>query len=133
MVHHELPKSCETINGARYQQQIVILSHTLIVKQPQWGSSRDKVILLPDNASPRASKPLKYTLKDLDWVVFITPLAVISLVMVDGSYTVPTAFPNVRRYDLWEHSMVCLQRSKVQLGRYPHLTSKIAKICSKCH
>ncbi|GBL72260.1 hypothetical protein AVEN_115224-1 [Araneus ventricosus] len=36
VVYYELLKSSEIVNSAHYEQQIVNLSHTQIVKRPQW-------------------------------------------------------------------------------------------------
>ncbi|GBM59072.1 hypothetical protein AVEN_117512-1 [Araneus ventricosus] len=50
-VYHEILKSNEIINNARYQQHIANLSHTLIVKRPQWLI---RPILPPYNATPHS-------------------------------------------------------------------------------
>ncbi|GBO18418.1 hypothetical protein AVEN_217779-1 [Araneus ventricosus] len=62
VVHYELLKSSETVNSARYQQQIVNLSHTLIVKRPQWVMLPT---LPPDNATPNTSKLVNKYVKRL--------------------------------------------------------------------
>ncbi|GBL78199.1 hypothetical protein AVEN_42768-1 [Araneus ventricosus] len=123
VVYHELLKSSETINSARYQQQIVSLSHTLIVKRPQWVI---RPILPHDNATPHTSKLVNKRLclgSITPPTVFTRPCAVrISFVPVDGLQTVSTALLNVRRCGPMEHSLVCFQTSKVLYGWYPNLT-----------
>nr|KAF6378822.1 hypothetical protein mMyoMyo1_009719 [Myotis myotis] len=69
VVYYELLKPGETINTDHYQQQIIILNHTLIVKQSECARRYGTVILFHDNAPSHTSKPVKDTLKDLAWEV----------------------------------------------------------------
>ncbi|GBN15611.1 Mariner Mos1 transposase [Araneus ventricosus] len=136
VVYHELVKSCETGNSGRCQQQIVNLNQTLIVKRPLWASRPGKMILLHDNASPHASKPVKDTLRSCQGS--ITPPAVFarirtvrfSHVPVNDPHTVSAELPNVRRYGPMDHRLICLQRSKILLRRYRNFTGQIGKMCS---
>ncbi|GBM69726.1 hypothetical protein AVEN_13913-1 [Araneus ventricosus] len=98
MVHHELLKSSEIFNNARYQRQIVNLNHALIVKRPQWASRHDNVISLPDNASPNKHVKRSNLGSIAPTAVFSRPCAVrFSLVPVDNAHSVSTALTNVRR------------------------------------
>ncbi|GBN17880.1 Mariner Mos1 transposase [Araneus ventricosus] len=74
VMYHELFKSGEDVNSTRYQQQIVHLNHTLILKRPQLANRHDKVILLHDNASPHTSKPMTNALKYFACEVLPQPL-----------------------------------------------------------
>ncbi|GBL85290.1 hypothetical protein AVEN_222754-1 [Araneus ventricosus] len=101
VVYHELLKSSEIVNRILYQKHIDNLDHALMVKRPQWTSRHDKFILLPDNASPHASKPVNkhvrrsYLGSITPPAVFTRPCAVrISLIPVNGAQTVAIALPN---------------------------------------
>nr|KAF6369023.1 hypothetical protein mMyoMyo1_010429 [Myotis myotis] len=74
VVCYELLKPGETVNTECYQQQIINLNHSLIMKQPECARRHSKVILLHDDTPSHTSKPLKDTLKDLAWEVLTHPL-----------------------------------------------------------
>jgi len=53
VVYYELLKPGETVNGERYQQQLINLNYALIEKRPDWARRHGRVILLHDNAPSR--------------------------------------------------------------------------------
>ena len=66
VVYYKLLKSGETVNGARYRQQIINLNQALITKRPEWAQIHGKVILLHDNTLAYTTKVIKKTLKELN-------------------------------------------------------------------
>ena len=66
---HELLKPGESVNSKRYQNQLVQLNHSLLVKCPECVNKHGKIILLHDNATPHTFKVVKSMLKDMKWEV----------------------------------------------------------------
>jgi len=73
VVYHELLKPGETVNTDRYRQQMINLNHALIEKRPEWARRHGKVILQHDNAPSHTAKPVKDTLKTLNWEILSHP------------------------------------------------------------
>lgn len=73
VLYYELLKSGETVNIARYRQQIINLNHALIEKRPEWARRHGKVILQHDNAPSHKAKAVKDTLSALSWEILPHP------------------------------------------------------------
>lgn len=73
VIYFELLQPNETINGERYQQQLMQLSRALKVARPQYAERHDKVIFQHDNARPHVAKVVKETLTALRWDVLPHP------------------------------------------------------------
>ncbi|GBM21379.1 hypothetical protein AVEN_264816-1 [Araneus ventricosus] len=106
-VYHQLLKCCETVNIARYQQQIVNFNHSLIVKRLHGVSLHGKVILLHHHHT-RQKKPERVKRNCLGSInppaLFSRPCALrISLLPFDRPHTVSTALPNVQRFGPMDH------------------------------
>lgn len=73
IVYYELLKPGETVNAARYSQQMVDLNHALTEKRPQFAQRHGKVILQHDNAPSHTAKPVKEVVKSLGWEILSHP------------------------------------------------------------
>ena len=73
IVYYELLKPGETVNTARYQQQMINLAQALRVNRPEYQRLHDKVILLHDNAPTHTAEPVKKTIKDFGWETLVHP------------------------------------------------------------
>jgi hypothetical protein len=71
VVYHKLLKPGETVNTDRYRQQMINLSHVLIVEQPEWARRNEKVILQRDNAPSHTARSVKDTLKAINWEILL--------------------------------------------------------------
>lgn len=73
VIHYELLKSGQTINGDLYRQQIGRLSAALKEKRPQFAKRRESVIFQHDNARPHIAATVKNKLQSLNWEVLPHP------------------------------------------------------------
>lgn len=73
VVYYELLKPGETVNTARYRQQMINLNHALIEKRPEWARRHGKVILQHDNAPSHTAKQVKDTISALGWEILPHP------------------------------------------------------------
>lgn len=69
VVYYELLKPGETVNTQRYQQQLIELNHSLLIKRPEYERRQHKVIFLHDNAPSHKAKAVCNTLETLKWEV----------------------------------------------------------------
>ena len=67
IVYFELLKPGETVNTARYQQQLISLCEALDEKRPEWRNRHNKLILLHDNAPSHTAAAVKGTIDKLGW------------------------------------------------------------------
>lgn len=73
IIHYELLKHGVTVDGSRYQQQLVDLNRDLNQIQPFVADKRRTAIFHYDNARSHASKSVKETLLSLGWEVPLHP------------------------------------------------------------
>lgn len=73
VVHYELLKPGQTIDGEYYRQQLIRLKRALARKRPEWDNRHDKLIIQYDNARPHVAKPVKNYLKNVGWEVLTHP------------------------------------------------------------
>jgi [histone H3]-lysine36 N-dimethyltransferase SETMAR len=73
VIYYELLKNSESINGERYQQQLVELNRALEQKRPDYAKRHNKLILQHDNARPHVAKRVQETLEELNWEILPHP------------------------------------------------------------
>nr|AAC16610.1 transposase [Drosophila simulans]AAC16611.1 transposase [Drosophila simulans]AAC16615.1 transposase [Drosophila simulans] len=69
VIYYELLKPGETVNTARYQQQLINLNRALQRKRPEYQKRQHKVIFLHDNAPSHTARAVRDTLETLNWEV----------------------------------------------------------------
>lgn len=69
VIYYELLRPGETVNTARYQQQLIDLNRALQRKRPEYQKRQHKVIFLHDNAPSHTARPVRDTLEALNWEV----------------------------------------------------------------
>lgn len=69
VVYYELLKPGETVNAARYEQQLMDLNCALQEKRPKYQNRQHKVIFLHDNAPSHTARSVRDTLGELNWEV----------------------------------------------------------------
>jgi len=67
IVYYELLKPGETVNTARYLQQMIDLEQAARINRPQYRSFHDKLILLHDNAPAHTAAVVKKKIEELGW------------------------------------------------------------------
>ena len=67
VVYYELLKPGETVNTARYRQQLVNLRDSLDEKRPIWRERHNKLILLHDNAPAHTTVVVKNVIQEFQW------------------------------------------------------------------
>ena len=67
IVYFELLQPGETVNTARYQQQLISLQRALDEKRPIWRERHNKLILLHDNAPSHTAEAVKNTIEEFQW------------------------------------------------------------------
>ena len=59
MLYYGLLKPGETINGERYQTQLILLKRVIAEKRPEYATRHEAIIFHHDNAGPHVAIPVK--------------------------------------------------------------------------
>ena len=69
VLYYELLKSGETINGERYQTQLIRLKRAIAEKRPVYATRHEAIISHHDNTRPHVTIPVKNYLENSGWEV----------------------------------------------------------------
>ena len=73
MLYYELLKPGETINGERYQIQLIRLKRAIAEKRPEYGTRHEAIIFHHDNARPHVAILVKNYLENSGLGSFTSP------------------------------------------------------------
>ena len=73
MLYYELLKLGETINGERYQTQLIRLKRAIAEKRPEYATRQETIIFYHDNARPHVAIPVKKYVENSGWEVIPHP------------------------------------------------------------
>ena len=73
VLHYELLKPSETINGERYRTQLIRLKRAIAEKRPEYATRHEAIIFHHDNARPHVAIPVKNYLENRGWEVLPPP------------------------------------------------------------
>ena len=73
MLHYELLKPGETINGKRYRTQLIHLKRVIAEKRPEYATRHEAIIFHHNNAQPHVAIPVKNYFENSVWEVLPHP------------------------------------------------------------
>ena len=73
VLHYELLKPGETINGERYRTQLMRLKRAIAEKRPEYATRHEAIIFHHDNARSHVAIPVKNYLENSGWEVLPHP------------------------------------------------------------
>ena len=73
MLHYELLKPGETINGERYRTQLIRLKRAIADKRPEYATRHEAIVFHHDIARPHVAIPVKNYLENSGWEVLPHP------------------------------------------------------------
>ena len=73
VLHYELLKQGETINGERYRTQLIRLKRAIAEKCPEFATRHEAIIFHHDYARPHVAIPVKNYLENSGWEVLPHP------------------------------------------------------------
>ena len=73
VLHYELLKPGETINGQRNRTQLIGLKRTIAEKRPEYATRHEAIIFHHDNDRPHVAISVKNYLENSGWEVLLHP------------------------------------------------------------
>jgi len=73
VIHYELLKPGQTINGDFYRQQLMRLKRAIAEKRPDYATRHESIIFHHDNARPHVAVRVKNYLENSGWEILVHP------------------------------------------------------------